>query len=190
MITEIRVVGQATNNGEVGVLTIRYKKNLPFCKTYFNTPSDRQIANMKNSRWVYCVFALLSACSKESDTLETVLQNNNPVVITPLPVQPVLKRGVLYPTSGIQVNGVVKIVQQATGTQVLLDSFSVSPGPDLKVYLSRAATPGNHINLGNLQSNSGSQYYSISSGTDLAAYPFVLIHCQQYNHLFSYASIQ
>ncbi|TDO28723.1 DM13 domain-containing protein [Sediminibacterium goheungense] len=140
-----------------------------------------------------CFFAVvlgLSACTKESDALKAALQTNNSPVTAPIPVQPALKRGVLYSTSGIQVMGVVKIIQQASGLQVQLDSFSVSAGPDLKVYLSQAATPGNHLNLGNLQSNSGTQYYNIPAGTNLSAYPFVLIHCQQYNHLFSYASIQ
>jgi len=145
---------------------------------------------MKTYICFFCAAIGLTACTKESDALQTALQNNNPPVTAPLPVQPALKRGVLYPTSGIQVMGVVKIIQQASGLQVQLDSFSVSAGPDLKVYLSQAATPGNHLNLGNLQSNTGTQYYNIPAGTNLSAYPFVLIHCQQYNHLFSYASIQ
>lgn len=138
----------------------------------------------------FCAVIGLSACTKESDALRTAIQNSNPPVTAPLPVQPALKRGVFYPTSGIQVMGVVKIIQQSAGLQVQLDSFSVSPGPDLKVYLSSAAMPGNHLNLGNLQSNTGTQYYNIPAGTNLSAYPFVLIHCQQYNHLFSYASLQ
>ncbi|HCL06111.1 MAG TPA: hypothetical protein DHW64_09160 [Chitinophagaceae bacterium] len=145
---------------------------------------------MKIYIWFFCVAIGLTACTKESGALKTALQNNNPPVTARLPVQPALKRGVLYPTAGIQVMGVVKIIQQPSGLQVQLDSFSVSAGPDLKVYLSQAATPGNHLNLGNLQSNTGTQYYTIPAGTNLSAYPFVLIHCQQYNHLFSYASLQ
>lgn len=139
---------------------------------------------------LFCAAIGLASCTKESEALKTALQNNNPPVTNPLPVQPALKRGLFYPTSGIQVMGVVKIIQQSSGLQVQLDSFSVSAGPDLKVYLSQAATPGNHLNLGNLQSNTGTQYYPIPAGTNLSAYPFVLIHCQQYNHLFSYASLQ
>lgn len=136
----------------------------------------------------FVVIGLL-ACTKESDALKAGLQSSIPTAATPT-VQQVLKRGLLYPTSGIQVMGVAKIIQQPSGPQVLLDSFSVSAGPDLKVYLARTAAPGNHLNLGNLQSNNGTQYYRIPAGTDLSLYPYVLIHCQQYNHLFSYASLQ
>lgn len=145
---------------------------------------------MKVIVYVFAVVIGLSACTKESEALKTALQANNPPVTAPIPVQPALKRGVLYPTSGIQVMGVVKIIQQSSGLQVQLDSFSVSAGPDLKVYLSQAATPGNHLNLGNLRSNTGTQYYNIPAGANLSAYSYVLIHCQQYNHLFSYANIQ
>lgn len=127
------------------------------------------------------------ACTKESDTLTTALQNNS----TPgTPAIPALKRGVFNPTSGIQVMGIAKIIQASGVLQVQLDSFSVSSGPDLKVYLSQAATPGSHLNLGNLKSSSGTQYYNIPAGTMVSDYSYVLIHCQQYNHLFSYAKLR
>ncbi len=127
------------------------------------------------------------ACTKESETLNTALQNNPAPVTT---VIPALKRGVFNPTSGIQVMGVARIIEVSGVLQVQLDSFSVSSGPDLKVYLSQAATPGNHLNLGNLKSSSGTQSYSIPAGTVVSDYSYVLIHCQQYNHLFSYAKLK
>jgi hypothetical protein len=130
---------------------------------------------------------LVISCTKESEKLRAALQNNN----TPITMSsPALKRGTFSPTAGIQVMGVAKIIQISGALQVQLDSFSVSSGPDLKVYLSQAATPGNHLNLGNLKSNSGTQSYNIPTGTNVSDYSFVLIHCQQYNHLFSYAKLQ
>lgn len=132
---------------------------------------------------------IFTACTRESNVLQKAIQNSN-LSLGALPVQATLKRGVFTATAGIRVMGTAKLVQQASGLKIQLDSFSVSAGPDLKVYLSQTAIPGNHLNLGNLQANSGVQYYPIPAGTNLSAYPFVLIHCQQYNHLFSYASLQ
>ena len=142
---------------------------------------------MKATISFICAAIVMAACTKESDTLTDALQNSVPGNTTVLPA---IKRGVLNPTSGIQVTGVAKIVQQPSGLQVQLDSFSISGGPDLKVYLSQAATPGNHLNLGNLKANSGTQFYNIPANTNTSSYTYVLIHCQQYNHLFSYASLQ
>lgn len=132
----------------------------------------------------------MSACTKQSDLLEAVLQKPETPPNLPLTMQQVLHRSVLYPTAGIQVMGLVSIIEQPAGRQLVLDSFSISPGPDLKVYLSKEATPGMHLNLGNLKAHSGTQYYTVPPNTDLSSYGYVLIHCQQYNHLFSYAKLQ
>jgi len=101
-----------------------------------------------------------------------------------------LYRGVFAPTSGINISGQAKISLDSGRHLLLLDSFSVSSGPDLKVYLAKEYPPANFINLGALQRNSGSQLYPIPAGIDFSAYRYVLIHCQQYNHLFGYATLQ
>lgn len=101
-----------------------------------------------------------------------------------------LYRGVFAPTAGINITGQAKISLDSGRHILLLDSFSVSSGPDLKVYLSREYPPVNFINLGALQRNSGNQLYTIPTAVDFTAYKYVLIHCQQYNHLFGYATLQ
>lgn len=133
-----------------------------------------------------CLLAL-TACTKESEELRLRVQQSIPV---PATMSQVLNRGILYPTAGIQVTGVVRVVQLSSGKQLQIDSFSITPGPDLKVYLSQNALPGNHLNLGNLISNNGHQAYNIPANTNLSAYNYVLIHCQQFNHLFSYGKLQ
>ncbi len=98
--------------------------------------------------------------------------------------------GVFYPTGGIVVNGKAKILSNGTGFSLLLDSFMVSAGPDLKVYLSKKDTPFEFINLGALKNNSGNQTYEVPNGVDFAVYKYALIHCQQYNHLFAIAQLK
>lgn len=95
--------------------------------------------------------------------------------------------GDFYPTAGIQVEGGVRIYQTPGGFQLELNGFSISSGPDLKVYLSQADTPSNFVNLGNL---TGQTVYSIPNAVNLSNYSHVLIHCQQYNHLFAIAPLQ
>lgn len=80
--------------------------------------------------------------------------------------------------------GKVKIFETSGKYQLKLEEFSVSAGPDLKVYLSEAATPGAFINLGDLKSTNGNQVYDINGVPDFSKYKYVLIHCQQFNHLF------
>ena len=44
------------------------------------------------------------------------------------------------------------------------------------------------INLGNFKGN-GNSVYPVPSGVSVQQYPYVLIHCQQYNHLFAIAPL-
>lgn len=135
---------------------------------------------------------LLTSCFK-GDIQPLQVRTTTPVVqpITGMSVMPAfLYRGVFAPTSGINISGQAKISLDSGRHLLLLDSFSVSSGPDLKVYLAKEYPPANFINLGALQRNSGSQLYPIPAGIDFSAYRYVLIHCQQYNHLFGYATLQ
>jgi hypothetical protein len=95
-------------------------------------------------------------------------------------------QGVFAPTSSTTVNGGVKIFSENSEYKLRLVNFSISSGPDLKVYLSKSNTPTEFVNLGNLNA---STVYVIPKGVDLKQYPFVLIHCQQYNHLFAVAEL-
>jgi hypothetical protein len=70
-----------------------------------------------------------------------------------------------------------------------LENFSTSNGPDLKVYLSTAASPSDYISLGDLKSTNGNQVYVITGSPDFSAYRFVLIHCERYNHLYGSAEL-
>ena len=72
--------------------------------------------------------------------------------------------GVFEPTSGITVTGEAKIYLESGQYKVQLDNFSVSSGPDLKVYLSKSATPNDFVNLGNLTSQT---VYPIQTSVDL-----------------------
>lgn len=94
--------------------------------------------------------------------------------------------GPFAPTSGISVTGEARIYLEDNQYKVQLEGFSVSKGPDLKVFLSKSATPTDFVSLGNLTS---ATVYKIPNGIDLSTYSYVLIHCQQYNHLFATAQL-
>ena len=105
----------------------------------------------------------------------------------PIEVTSVLKySGDFTATSGITVTGQAKIYLEGNQYRVKLENFDISSGPDLKVYLSKSATPTEFVNLGNLTS---ATVYDIPQQVDVTAYSHVLIHCQQYNHLYAIAPL-
>ena len=125
--------------------------------------------------------SLLTSCEVEGDLTRDVVEEE-------ISNEAVLKySGTFSPTSGINVQGNVKIYQQNNIHSLKLENFTISSGPDLKVYLSKTDSPSDFINLGNLNPDFT---YTIPQQVNLADYPYVLIHCQQYNHLFAIAALQ
>lgn len=124
---------------------------------------------------------LLSSCKKEGLYTEPILEvgNSQNAVL--------LKKGTFVATSGIAVRGSLEIRKQPLGSYVSLMNFSVSSGPDLKVYLSKNDYPAEFVNLGALEL--GKTDYKIPEGVSIENYTHVLIHCQQYNHLFAIAKL-
>jgi hypothetical protein len=130
--------------------------------------------------FVLTLTVLLASCQEEG----ILTKGSNATVITP--TADLKYHGTFEPTSGIIVTGSAKIYLENGQYKVVLDNFSISDGPDLKVYLSKAATPNDFVNLGNLTSQT---VYPIPTSVNLANYSHLLIHCQQYNHLFAIATL-
>lgn len=126
-------------------------------------------------------YLLLFSCEVEGN----LTQDKTPVIIN-LPESSLKYQGVFAPTSGINGSGTVKIYLENSHYKLVLENYSISSGPDLKVYLSKSDSPTDFVNLGNLNT---STIYSIPQSVDLKEYKFVLIHCQQYNHLFAVAEL-
>ena len=126
------------------------------------------------------ILLLILSCQVEGELTRTV----DDAVIIP---NAILKyHGIFEPTNGISVSGEAKIYQEGNQYKLKLDNFSVSSGPDLKVYLSKAATPTDFVNLGNLTSQT---VYQIPQSVNVSNYSHVLIHCQQYSHLYAVAEL-
>lgn len=123
---------------------------------------------------------LFFSCEKEGD----LLKKDSVTIDT----SSVLKYGGTFvPTSGISVQGNANVyVQEGNQYKLQLENITISDGPDLKVYLSKSDAPINFVNLGNFKGN-GTSVYAIPSTLNLSEYQYVLIHCQQHNHLFAIA---
>ncbi len=135
---------------------------------------------MKKILYLLPVFLILVSCQEEG----ALTRDREKVLLNP--IAELKYSGVFVPTSGISVSGEAKIYLENGQYKVNLENFSVSNGPDLRVYLSKAATPTDFVNLGNLTSQT---VYPIPSKVDVYAYSHVLIHCQHYNHLFAIAAL-
>lgn len=122
------------------------------------------------------IVLLLFSCEVEGDLTKSVSNST-------IPQNTVVDfTAEFIPTSGITVSGNAKIYLENNQRKLKLENFSITDGPDLKVYLSKSNTPNDFVNLGNLNPLA---VYTIPQQVDFSTYKYVLIHCQQYNHLFA-----
>lgn len=133
---------------------------------------------------LFCIaLALLAlSCEKEGELTKagkTVVVNNGSVLVF---------TGNLAPTSGISATGKIKLFDDKGSYKLRLEDVSITSGPDLKVYLSKTDTPTTFVNLGNFTGN-GTSTYAIPNGLSFSEYQYVLIHCQQHNHLYATAKL-
>ena len=94
--------------------------------------------------------------------------------------------------------GVAALYRLPDGQQSLrLESFRVTNGPDLYVYLSGHADPrdasqlhgAGDFEVGRLKGNVGSQNYELPADLDLGRFKSVVIYCKQFSVVFSTATL-
>lgn len=133
---------------------------------------------MKKIFFLILSITLFAACKKEST-------NNEPVVTTGT----TKFSGTFSSRNGYSVSGSVQVLQNGSTFSLSFNPFTVSSGPDLKIYLSKLETPTDFISLGNLKATSGSQSYDIPTGIDFTVHKYVLVHCQLANRVFAVAQL-
>jgi hypothetical protein len=124
------------------------------------------------------ILLVFTSCEKEGEFTQTKNQSIDYATSV------LLKTGQFTTTSGISGSGTVKIYEENNLRKLVLENYTIENGPDLKVYLSTSDAPNTFVNLGNVNATS---VYVIPEAIDLNTYKYVLIHCQQYNHLFAIA---
>ncbi|KAB1149507.1 DM13 domain-containing protein [Streptomyces luteolifulvus] len=98
-------------------------------------------------------------------------------------------------------SGTVRLVRLADGSHVVrLENLDTSNGPDLRVWLTdapvkegragwRVFDDGQHISLGELKGNKGSQNYVVPGDVDPARFNSVTIWCDRFDVSFGAAEL-
>ncbi|MBI1780738.1 MAG: DM13 domain-containing protein [Sphingobacteriales bacterium] len=143
-----------------------------------------------------CFIVMAVACKK--DLSPTIPVNDNPgggmdsmgmMMNSDTPV--VLLSGTFINGPYGTTTGTAKIIKDSTGAHRLyLENFTVSNGPDLKVYLSSDLNAGKYLRLGSLKSTNGNQLYDIPGKPDYNEYKYALIWCESFAHLFGSAALK
>ncbi|MFW9848800.1 MAG: DM13 domain-containing protein [Candidatus Thorarchaeota archaeon] len=111
----------------------------------------------------------------------------------------VLLSGVLQEVDSVHKgSGTVQLVESNLGHQsIRFIDVSITDGPDLYVYLSKQSSfsgiydgPGEYVSLGRTLTVTGNFTASIPDSVDGTEYTSVLIWCQAFSVLFTYAVLE
>ena len=139
----------------------------------------------KHIYFIGLIFLLvLNGCTKSGSSSEPI---NEMIGNSGTPVTSAMA---FTSSNGYTVTGNVRIYQRDAKLILALENFKSTNGPDLRVYLSKEMQPVNFIELGRLKSVQGNQLYDIPGNPDLNVYKFAIIHCQQFNRVFGFATIK
>lgn len=127
---------------------------------------------------------ILNSCTKNGSSSEPI---NEMIGNSGTPVTSAMA---FTSANGYTVTGNVRIYQKDAKLILALENFKSTNGPDLRVYLSKEMQPINFIELGRLRSVQGNQLYDIPGNPDFNTYKFAVIHCQQFNRVFGFATIK
>ena len=91
-----------------------------------------------------------------------------------------------------ETTGVARVIRLRLGGRELTLDLRTSAGPDLRVYLAPGdgADVGDHVDLGGLKGNIGTQQYAIPAETDLGRYRAVVIYCRAFSAPFGRAVLR
>ena len=71
-----------------------------------------------------------------------------------------------------------------------LENFETLNGPKLHIYLGADLEGRDFVDLGPLRATKGNVNYDVPSGTDTAKYKYVMVWCEPFSVLFSYAELK
>ena len=108
------------------------------------------------------IIVLLLSCEKQGDFSKN--SSNETISTNAL----LLSHGDFVPTSGIICTGKSKIYRDNNQVKLELSEFSISQGPDLKVYLSKTSLPEEFVTLGIIIVEAFVIYFTINFAKKLA----------------------
>lgn len=72
---------------------------------------------------------------------------------------------------------------------VRFEDFETINGPDLHIYLSADLEANDYVDLGQIKATKGNVNYDVPVGADTLKYNKVLVWCEPFEVLFSYAEL-
>jgi hypothetical protein len=112
--------------------------------------------------------------------VKTEVMPSTPQIIAQAPFQP----------RAHDVKGRAVLIESSGKKLLRFEDFETVNGPDLRIYLSTDLGTDDFVDLGPIRATKGNVNYELDASIDTSKYRNVLVWCQDFSILFSYASLQ
>jgi len=123
---------------------------------------------------------------------EDIMKNIMPDIImneSPLDSSLMEKRA-SFVASAHDVMGEALYIESSDKKYIRFENFETINGPDLHVYLSKDTNADNYYDLGKIKATKGSVNYEVPESVNVDDYNYVLVWCEPFRVLFSYAKFE
>jgi hypothetical protein len=156
------------------------------------SPLDRVVGQVVSDSVIIDAMATMDQAVKVDMEKQVADMNKEPEVIyiDTLPVAPQLLAQGQFVAKAHEVAGSAKLIIDGTKKILRLEGLETVNGPDLHIYLANELDNAQYIDLGKIRATRGNVNYPVDSEIDTAKFNKVLIWCQPFSVLFSYAELQ
>ena len=88
------------------------------------------------------------------------------------------------------VKGQAFLIEVGNKKVVRFENFETLNGPELHIYLGADLEARDYVDLGKIRATRGNVNYDVAAGTDTAKYKYVMVWCEPFRVLFSYAELK
>jgi len=89
-----------------------------------------------------------------------------------------------------EVKGRARLIRHDDKTILRFEDFETINGPDLHIYLSQDLGTADFVDLGKIRATKGNVNYTVDPSIDTTKYRNVLVWCEPFSVLFSYAELK
>ena len=122
------------------------------------------------------------------------LENSMITEVVPMPSVPALDVKILamadFKPHDHDVEGKALLIDDNGKKVVRFEEFDTVNGPDLHIYLAADLDAKDYIDLGKIKATRGDVNYDVPLGIDTNKYNKVLVWCEPFSVLFSYAELE
>lgn len=136
------------------------------------------------------VVLLVSSCDDTADPQST--PTNQPDLVSgPPSMSKAIRRGAFNSYEHNLNGSAVLYADTLNMKSIYLEEFTMTQGPDVRVYMSRSNNFSAHaIEIAQLKTSYASQILAIPVANYADEYKFVLIYCLEFHSLFGYAELR